>query len=242
MKNRGQVTLFIIIAIVIVAAALITFFVIRERQRVQLEQQAQVQEIKTFATNCLEIALNKTEKELCFNGFYHEAPNDSILYFLTEVPYFYKNKTIKVPTLSKVEHEFSLAITSDINNCLNNFSSFKAQGIDILWDFSIDTEIKNGSIAAMTSPITVKKDKFVTSILVSTEKESELNSLHQLANAIVVEYGKNPGFLCVDCLDELSVSYNTTIKVSSLFAPTGEGIYIFSVTKDDLLLRFVVEA
>lgn len=241
MERKGQVTLFIIVVIVIIAAALITFFVTRERQRAQLEQQARVQEVKAFVTECLIAALNQSESDICSKGFYHEAPNDSILYFLTEIPYFYKNKTIKVPALSQVENELSLAVASSINGCLNNFSSFKARGINVFWNYSVETKIGDNSISVVTSLITIKKGSFSTTILVSTKKDSQLKSLHQLANEIVIEYGKKPGFLCIDCFDELSANYNATIKVSSLFAPTGEGVYIFSMTKDNLLLRFVVE-
>ncbi len=244
MERRGQVTLFIIIAIVIVVAALITFFVIRERQRIQLEQHAKVQEIKTFVSDCLTVTMNQSEKEISSHGFYYKVPEDSMLFFLIEIPYFYKNKTIKVPSLSKVEEQFSMAVENNIKECLDNFSNFKTQGIEVLWNYSIETKIKNNSISISTFPIIIRKGGLSTTLLVSTEKKSDLNFLHQLANEIVLEYSKKPGFLCIDCLDESSKKYGAIIKTNALFDQTNYGVYVFSITKEnnkDLLLRFVVE-
>ncbi|MGB9707975.1 MAG: hypothetical protein ACPLXC_01445 [Candidatus Pacearchaeota archaeon] len=241
MARRGQVTLFIILAIVIAAISLIIFFVVKERQKIALEQQAKIQEIRAFIRDCLTDALNQTEKDICFNGFYYKAYNNSILYFLTAVPYFYKNKTIAIPKLEQIENEFSQTLIENIGKCLNNFSQFETEGIDVLWNYSLNTKIKEGSIAIMTSPIAIKKDNFITSFSLSLEKKSELDHLYLALKEIIEGYNNEQGFLCIDCLDDISTKYNVTIQINSLFTPTGEGAYIVRIIKEDLSLRFAME-
>lgn len=128
MKKKSQVTLFVIIAILVVVIFLvITYFTPLKERFVSTSFETQTNEIKTYTDSCMRDTIRKVILETGKkSGYYeqHELSTDGIAY------YFYEEQNL-LPSLDLLESELEKGFKKEFNKCLQNFSFFKKQGLRI---------------------------------------------------------------------------------------------------------------
>ena len=118
MKKKGQVTIFIIIAIVILVA-IVLFFILRDSSNSEIPQTPETQALITAMDYCIESVGGEALEIITGNGGYVEPPfEESLDSFSGLIPYYYLNSQIKIPELSQVEREISSQIESEISLCI----------------------------------------------------------------------------------------------------------------------------
>lgn len=176
MNKRGLVTLFIIVAVVIVAVAVLgvflwpnisDYFMSEQQSRAFLATESE--RLTKNVQDCVESASRDIFGKIGFQaGYYDYSHLPAINYTTEKVIVMRKNadsfRVNELPGLNKIEQEFSLALNTEgyakIDRCLNNFDDFKRK-IDVEPGSRVITaDIRDDDILIKTNwPITVKKGR-----------------------------------------------------------------------------------
>lgn len=190
--KRGQATIFIIIAIVVIGVAL---FVIFLRPRItdlfMSEQQAtqtlasQVDPIRDAVADCVTESSKDFFIILGANGGYYDPGSLPTIFVGARnyVVVMYKDNNMvrvnKLPSLTEIENQYINYLQDTgydkIDSCLNNFNSFRNMDIEP-GVRSINTDIKDDSIFFKVDwPITIKKHTITKTVSQTiTQKDAEL--------------------------------------------------------------------
>lgn len=157
MNKRGQVTLFIIIAILIVAVGIAGYFIYQNYQKVKQERMAEeIAPIKAYVEDCLRKTTIDALEFVGLQGGYYVIKGPFIIYQTSALPLYLENGRKNVPTKEIVEQEISDYIINEIKNCVNNFTAYEERGF----------EVSEGNLAIYTalesSKVTVKMEYFLT--------------------------------------------------------------------------------
>lgn len=215
MNKRGQVTIFIIIAIILIAAVAL-YFVLRDKisvDKIPLE----VEPVYINLMSCLEETTEEGVEYLALHGGYYDVPKKtSILYFTEDIPYYYLNSREYVPSIERIEGELENYIHNYLSNCLN-FEDFEEQGYKINeGDLLVSVNIKEGKIRTkLDCPLTITKGKSTKRLReFEIEIDSDLEKLHNAAEEVTTSYSENPGFVCLTCLEDISDRNYVEIKAT----------------------------
>jgi len=130
MEKRGQVTIFIIIAVLVVGAVAL-FFTLRGGVEKEEVYAPEVAPIQNYVQECLE---ETTLDSIYFNslqGGYFSAPRNSMDVSFVSVPVYFYNNVSRIPLKEVLENELSKTIEDGILFCLD-FESFEEQGYNVL--------------------------------------------------------------------------------------------------------------
>lgn len=249
MKNkRGQVTIFIIIAIVIVVAIAIVIFI----QQTQQGSSGGIQVIKSYLDSCFEERANQVVSETAKQGFYYDLPTASIIFLGEKTAYYLKDEQDLVPTTTTIEQELNKAMDKNMLPCLS-LSQFREE-YDITWSdcFSSSSLKDEGIEFSINCDITITKgittsrlEEFKTSIACNAKK------LINASNFIIDEYEKKPGYICLECFDNIAKANGITIEIIPITAEVFEPEHVWFIIEDkdtekqinnkNLTLRFVAD-
>ena len=158
MTKKGQITIFIILAIVILISGSL-FFYFRSgstNKEVQIEKliknSVNSLPIKIFTESCLKEILDNGINLVSKQGGYYNTPPLSTNYLENRVAYFYYLEQNFVPPIDKIGAEISKYVTDNLNHCLNDFNTFKEQGIKVEW------KIKNISVKITDENVILSAD------------------------------------------------------------------------------------
>lgn len=227
MKLRGQLTIFIIIGILIVALV-VGFFLIRNNKDDQ-QIGLQTDSITDFVQNCLEDTGKYSLYLVGLHGGYYISPEESTLF---GVPYYsYENK-INFPSKDKIESEISELVEDLLPACTDEFKSFSDFDIDE-GEIKVNTTIKEDYVFIQIEyPIRVIKGE-ETYLLkeFNTEIPVRLSILHDASKLILDYQIENPGKICLSCLSNFQNENNIQINMQSF----NESIVYEIVDKDSTL-------
>ncbi len=200
--RRAQISVYIIIAIVLVVLIVFLFAVTRDVGDQQIPQE--LKPVFDYYSECIEGEV-RTAVNLAGTGggriFIEDyvpgseyAPFSSHLNFLgSPVEYWYSiegNGIIKdnVPTLSEIEEEMARFVEEGIRNC--DFEYFYSQGFEIQTEEPIvEVNILEGKVeASVDSPLSVSRaDETATKDSYNIEIESKFGKFYNLASEIYNE-------------------------------------------------------
>jgi hypothetical protein len=239
--KKGQVTIFIIVAILIVGLG-VTFFVFRDNLNIG-KPSLEIAPINTKIISCLESTSEEGINYVSLRGGYYTIPNSLYFsYFTDEVPYYYINSKLNIPSIARIESELRNYVIENLKDCIN-ISSFEEQGFDITeGNLSVSINVDEDSVEVKTNyPLAIKKGEDTSKLKeFNVDVISSLNRLYDASGEIANLYNKNPGFVCLNCLEDASIKYNVEARATSL---TDNNVIWFSVldSETELNWRFVVE-
>jgi len=222
MNKRGQLTIFIIIALLIVAAIAGYFFIRGKIVFSETQLPPEAQSVKTFVDECLDSAAEETIYYIGQGGGYFVPPEISTKEGVT---YYYKNKQNYIPTKEYIEEEIALFTAAQTIACVNNFSGFP--DLDIRGEkIDASAKIKNEKIIiGLDYPLRITKGESVTVIkdfetIVPVRLGIVYNSVYKI-------FGKEPDYegVCLSCI--LEESEKNDFYVDMLDEDDGTTIFIF---------------
>ncbi len=262
MQKKSQAAIFIILGLVllILVIMLINFktgflnALFKESSQEITSVPEQLKEVTDFIDKCLETTSRDSLYQLGRNGGYHKVPVEtSIVWFDEEVPYYYLDKRILIPSLETVENELAKSISENIKVCLN-FAEFEREGFLIEQkNYSVSSSIKdNEIIIKMEYPIKIEKGNLNIEIKeFETAIGSNMKNLILASEELIEIYSEKPGFICLNCIEEISLIYNVMISTTPVTDVTVlENNIIWFIVEDKefttedeggIFLRFVVE-
>jgi len=244
-SKKAQLTIFIIIAVVMVAVVLSVIFI----QRGGEAPQAEVQVVKEYLDSCFEEKAKETILENARKGFYYELSEEKISFLDEKTAYYFKNGEVLVPGTTTVEQQFALAMDKKILPCLA-LTQFRNEYEITRQDCFSEAKLNDDSVQfSINCPMTIKKDG-VTATLEDFETTIFCNArkLINVSSLLIDEYKKKPGYVCITCFDEIADANNVKIDIipitKEVFIP--EHIWFIIQDKEKIddknfTLRFVTD-
>ena len=208
MGKRGQVTLFVVMAIIIVGSAIGILYTqtgLFKGETVNPE----IAPIKSFVDGCVAETGKGALVIIGQQGGYYQPPALS----LSRYPYYFYNNKSLVPSISKIESELADYFNQNLPFCIENFANFS--------DFNIVADsqvISKATILAdkvrfdVVYKITIKKgDSTYRLSSFSTEIPSRLITIYRVIQDFMAEQLKDPTSICVSCTMNLALDNNLFI-------------------------------
>jgi hypothetical protein len=229
-SNKAQVTIFVIIAVVIIAAAG-AYLLIRNGVSSGFLS-TEFQPIKSEIESCTSSLIRDVIWFEGFQGGYYNVPNPKQAYLSIEVPILFEKGIAKIPSPDILKEQLSSGIKDNIFICRDKLKNFESQGYNLSFGAikSISVNFQNGKVnVELDMPISIsynnKKtvlDTFTSSTVFDYEKKQEIISY------ILKEQEKYPKEIIPESLITHGVENNYTMESFQLTNST----YIFSFIFD----------
>lgn len=209
--KKGQVTIFIIITIIVVALVIL-FFIFKD-SIINEKIPTSLQPIHAGILSCLEEASQKAIIQIASQGGYYKIlDGKGIIYFTQELPYYYIDSQENIPEIDTIENEMSKFVSENLNECIDreelNKTGAQIMNSKIIISSFIDQEKINFKLL---EPIVIRKGELSFEFEKEIEIYSDFAKFYEVSKEIVKDYEENPGYVCITCLDELSKSYDVQI-------------------------------
>jgi len=214
MNKRGQITLFVILAIIVVGVILaIVYFKSQTKTSNELTLQQTAQGFRNNLDICVKESSNNALLIISSQGGYIVPDNyfsDNIMH----IAYWYDKGIDISPNIEKVDSEISDYTCFLINKCLNSINyTFKIDE----GNCTVKATIKDDyTILNINYPIKATIGENTYNFKKFTEKISlRLGKAYSSAKSIVSEQTKHPDSICLTCIADLGESNNMKIDIGS---------------------------
>lgn len=227
-NKRGQVTIFIILAILIISAVAL-FFTLRGTLQSDQGYSPEVAPVANFVQECLEDTTREGIYDIALNGGYYEIPEQNKLSIYGQNYVYYYNGGFIYPELEIIENSLSEYVSVNLESCFN-FSFFNNQGFKISYsDYSIFTTILDSEVKVeMESLFVIKKEEGSFQINeFSTSFQSDFLNLIKVSEELVINYSANPDFICLSCVSDISEKNDVSVSSEVFLIPGFEDQIIF---------------
>lgn len=231
--KRGQVTLFVIIAIVIVAI-IVGFFLFKDKLNMSNENPQipkDVQPVYDFVASCIEKTGEEALQYVGLHGGYSALPLE-VPILESKIPYYVYNNKSYMPTNYFIEGQISSFIVAKLPDCINNFNSLS--GFEIKSSNSnINTRIDEQQVTFNVDyPLSIKKSSSTYSLKNFKELKIpvRLGFILNVTNFIIADQVYHTNTLAFGYLDALGKGTNLTIEAVNY----GNDSIIFTIS-DSLL-------
>jgi len=211
---KAQTTVFIIIAILIIAA-IIGFMYFKkssseENQGAEYFKsqglQPSINNIQDFIMDCLETTSQDALVKIGLQGGYHNPPE---LYFDMEwnfIPYYYHQGQLLMPTKSKIESELSSYVNEKLDECITDI---QFQGFQLSYSQPQTQTIINKKTAIFTTnlPVIIKHSESTVTFELSQHSitiNSKLDEIVEVAEYITNSHQQDNQLICINCLVEMT--------------------------------------
>jgi len=230
LNKNAQLTIFIIIAILIIAV-IVLFFAFRSGIQREKPTSPEIAPIKNFVEECI---YNVGEDALYFIGLHggYYVPNK----FSTSlgIPYYIKDNKTLMPAKENIELEISKYVDEALLLCAGNFSEFNnfqiAQGKPKTSAKIFDERV----ILNVNYPLTIIREEEKSRISkFENEIPIRLGRIYNASNFIVNEHLK--GEICMSCLLELREKEN--LSIMSQDSPEESSTIIYNIFDENYLFE-----
>lgn len=222
-NKNGQVTLFVIIAIVIVVGASL-FFILRDDKSIS-EVPAEMVDVKIFVDSCVEAAVHDNSYLIGENGGYIDVPEEGVgpeggVY------YFYQDKVL-MPTRNDMEEVLSEAVARDIALCSDGFKQFAGKSIEV-GEIEIGVEISDDEILYdVIYPLTVKVGEGTSrfSDFGQHSVSVRLGLIHSVIEELIRSGDYSAEKVCASCF--ASAAYDNDLSIDLFRMDEGYSVFVF---------------
>lgn len=224
-SNKSQTTIFIILGIIIIT--LIIFLTIPKiNDKVLIPQN--IEPINNFVEECIKQTSNDAITILGLSAGYFPLPE---LTTQTNIPIYYKDNTVSIPTIEKLQTGLSDLIIELLPFCTNNFVNFNDFKIEENSnEIKITSIIKDKKIIINTLyPLKIKKEDQTYELKnFKTITNAPLGKSYNIAKQIIKDQQVNPSTVCITCLSNLADKYDLIIG----FDDTTNNQVIYTIVDD----------
>ncbi|MEK6859836.1 MAG: hypothetical protein AABX54_03405 [Nanoarchaeota archaeon] len=244
-KSKAQVTVFIIIAILVVGG--IAAYFILSKGKGNTQTSLDVKSIKAYIDQCIKDSADESVYFIALQGGYYDKPVLSKYYLYNNIPYYWisRDKISNVPTIAVVEEEIGKYIDDNVVYCVNDFNIFKESGYEFeigeikstvkLSDKDLQVDI-NYLVAITKEEKTTRYDKFDYSV------NTKFKSAYDSADLIIQEQKKNPEYIPLTYIADLSIKKDFKFETVNLDDNTVLYTLIYNKDSDKpLIYAFINE-
>lgn len=199
--KRGQVTIFIIVAVLVVAGAGVYFFVKGGISRGNTPVSG-TEEVYNFVEDCTQKVGEAAVYYIGQHGGHYLPPER---YTENGVPIYFLNGEIFIPSKENIEGNISGYFDDALNLCLDDFSSFNNFNITS-GKIKVSTKIYDDYVSlSLNYPLVIKKgeDTYRIEDFGEARIPVRLGIIHSMSESIVQQHYQNPLEICISCLSDL---------------------------------------
>jgi len=212
MQKKGQVTILIILAIVVIIGVAI-FFVFKsatsDQGRDYFEQEGlnpSVNNVQNFISDCLETNAKDALLKIGIQGGYFNRPANYFDMKWAVIPYYYDQGTFAQPDKTAIELELSQYIDFNMEECV---SKIDFQNLELKYEPSSTLTKINSNSATFTTklPVIIEKDGNTINFNLDQHPvtlNSSLDDIIEVATFITDSHKENPDLICINCITELA--------------------------------------
>lgn len=210
---KAQVTIFVIIAIVLVAG-IGGYFLLKDKiKSAELEVPVEVKPIYDFVQKCL--------KETAENSLFRIGEQGGYFLIFDEpsiegrIPYYLEGTQNSIPTQLEIEQNLAGFVREELSFCILNFKDFK-QKYQITHELkkSEATFLDNRVRFSLDYPISITKEKNTYQLKnFNVEIPVRADKIIKVSQEIVAEQKLHPESICLSCLYDLGETYNIHIDM-----------------------------
>ncbi|MEK6969813.1 MAG: hypothetical protein AABW48_05285 [Nanoarchaeota archaeon] len=164
MPKRGQITVFVIVGILILATIFVAVYY-SQLNTIKPQKQPEISYLKSYVENCLERSTVEGMYQVFAQGGYYEFPVDVQIFEFTEedeklqVPVYFQNEKAYLPALEIIEKEVAKATEQELLNCTGQFKSFEKQGyiISVKQQPTIEVRFTDRTTINLIYPLAIVK-------------------------------------------------------------------------------------
>ena len=213
--KRGQVTTFIIVAVVILFVIVITVVFLQENKSEFSQIDPSIIEIRSLIMNCIEESGKKSLKLIGNQGGYYNKPNNYYNLGWTFIPYYYLKGQEFNPSIDEVEKEISKPINKNFNICIENqdFNNYLVSHSNPKSEIIIE---EDKTLITIDSQVSINKEKNSEEIdlkKLPIEIPSKLLNMIDLSRFITESHANYEGNICISCISNKAGEYNLTVKI-----------------------------
>lgn len=225
--KRGQVTIFIIVAVLIVVAVSL-YFVFREK--IDLNGvDSEIEPVHDFVIDCVEETGENALRKIGEQGGHFFIFDEPTLANL-KVPYYIYNGENYVPSMDEIERELSFFINEEMSFCILNFKDFRDE-------FNISHELNGVVVDVLNEAVIFRLDYPI--YLIKEDEGFEFNEfevsvpvrlgvIYDVVLEIVSEQEAHLDSICLSCLHDLEMENELDIEMIDY----GEGVALFTIVDD----------
>lgn len=206
MNKKGQVTIFIIIAILLVVTGVL-YFSFRDVVDERVGGFSGANSVEVFVEECFSQVSQEAVYVIGEGGGYFIGEN-----FSTETGFSYHiyGDENYFPSLETMEEEISLYTAANLFSCINNFEDFSEFDID---DGKIDvsTKIFNDSVeVSLDFPVSVRKGEEVVRFqdFNKVVVPVRLGEMHFVLSELISQNYYSEKGICFSCFDDLAYEHD----------------------------------
>lgn len=215
MNKKAQITIFVVIAIVIVAGAIL-FFVFRDNL-INQNNFSDVSNIQSYVDDCIKGSITESVYEIGQQGGYYEIPELSLF----DMPYYYYEGEVFAIPHTRLIDELENSVESKISLCSSELNQEEGVFIDEVKSEIIYTE--NKMEFRIRYPIVIKRGDQTDYLedFGSFEIKSQLFLIHDLAYEFAWNQLGMEG-ICLSCLHEIASKNDFEISLEDISINTTE--------------------
>lgn len=263
-QKRGQITIFIILAVVIVLGVIVYSVVIgNKNQDVQPYADETLTVIKENTLDCFRTVYVNSLIFAGFQGGYTTVSNGYYNGFVT-VPYYYNQGTLEVPSLATIETEIASYVQNHIDSCVDyeNTSvvsetlglslSQKELYYDTLLEYTFsytkrDTQVKvaeEGVFFTSDVDLLIEDSDGTKTILPFSEENilipSQIYAMSELGRYIATSLYDDDESVCLTCVEDIAREQNLQVEFLHIYEPQDELVIISNnITSVPFVFQFL---
>jgi len=233
MSKKGQLTIFVIIAIILVLV-IVSYFAFKNYQK-KIQTEIEIKEKKKFIESCVEERVKEGILAIAKQSGYYLLPENKAEFLGEKSVYYLKNNESLVPNKQQVETQLKFFLEENIEDCLKDVKKEKC---------NIYVQLTNTSDFIFDCKFIIKKDN-KSYIIGGFEKRYDVDLIKfiNMSEEIVENYkNTEKGFICIECLDGIAEKYDINITI----VPIQKDMWVLlnsnaKINGKNLTWRFVIE-
>jgi hypothetical protein len=236
MYKRGQITVFVIIAILIVLGILVYFFIRSNTGADNTRGDTEISETNGLyqaLQECIELDFDSSLILIGLQGGYITVPENHVKGDINKISYGYYNEENVLNTIPEIGEEINNFLESTANNCIdeNEYEDLEI----IKGNIKSSATIVDGSVKLdLIFPVKIEKADKKVSLTEAYEYEidSNLFDLIDTSNKIISNIQENP--------DTIDLTFMTNLNYDVVILPIDDDTSIYVINDDDYIFQFGV--
>ena len=222
MNVRAQISVFVIVAIVIVAIVIGFVYLNQSGSGNELEGvlsklgvSSSASVIQSSISNCLEETSKDALVLVGIQGGFYNQPKKSFDLGWAFIPYYYDQGEFLMPSKKEIEEELGSYVDENLKSCINNLN---------FMDFEVSSKLSKTSVEINEGEVSFEIDltmgfsKEEVSVEYKLENQplvidSQLYEILEVAQYITDSHKEDPEMICINCVADMAKIRNLYVDM-----------------------------
>jgi len=233
--KRGQVTIFIILAVVILIIVALVSYYSRDISNYNVKDLALPNDVRDYKENvksCVDSITEDSIRLVSFRGGYFTLPSEN---FEELTAYYYISGQSSLPTLDLIGSEIKEYVDSNIQNCLQESDKLSIEVTDKEISVDITEDSVNFNII-YNIKLTFKDKEYILNNPYKKVVVLPLKKMHSISSQIIKIQEQDPENICYSCILQIAEENNVEITLNSL-----SNSLLFTIEKEGYTFNFATK-